>query len=98
MISIIICSVVPSDYQLISQQYARTLGHEPHEFIHISDATGLAEGYNRGAARARGDFLIFSHDDIGLISPDFGHRLLGHLRSHDVLGIAGTRLLTNAFW
>jgi GT2 family glycosyltransferase len=98
MISIIICSVTPGAVAQVSQNYAQLLGDEPHEIICIDDATGLAEGYNRGVAQARGDVLLFSHDDLEIISPDFGRRLLGHLRRYDVLGIAGTRLLCNAFW
>lgn len=98
MISIIICSVTQSEFARVSQNYARLLSDEPHEFILIEDAKGLAEGYNRAVTRARGDILVFSHDDLEIISSDFRKRLLGHLRQYDVLGIAGTRLLCNAFW
>jgi hypothetical protein len=55
----------------------------------------LCEGYNRGIARSRGDYLIFSHDDLEIWTPDFGQRLLKHLERCDVVGVAGTNRLTD---
>ena len=63
------------------------------ELIQISDARSLCEGYNHGFAKTRGDIIIFCHDDIEIISPDFPARLLAHLRTHDVVGVAGTTQL-----
>ena len=98
MISVIVCSRSDAAFEHLSRNYARVLTDEPYEIIRISDATGLAEGYNRGIARARGEVLIFTHDDVELVNADFRQRLLGHLRSYDVLGVAGTRLLVNGLW
>jgi glycosyltransferase involved in cell wall biosynthesis len=68
------------------------------EVIQISDARSVCKGYNRGFAKTRGDIIIFCHDDIEIISPDFPARLLAHLRPHDVVGVAGTTQLIGANW
>jgi GT2 family glycosyltransferase len=78
--------------------YSERLAGGPMEIIRIPDARGLAEGYNRGLARSRGDYVIFSDDDVEFLAPDFREKLLGHMRYCDILGIAGTRLLTAPGW
>jgi len=42
--------------------------------------------------------LVFSHDDIEILSPDFGERLAGHLGRHDIVGVAGTTRLIGGGW
>ncbi|HXE55267.1 MAG TPA: glycosyltransferase [Tepidisphaeraceae bacterium] len=98
MISIIICSITPEKFSRVSENYRRLLGDEPHEIIGIHDAKSLAEGYNRGVAQSKGDLLIFSHDDIEILAPDFRERLLGHMKECDVLGVAGTTRLVGGRW
>ena len=98
MISIIICSIDDQKFGRMSAQYERLLAGEPFEIIRISDATGLAEGYNRGVARSRGDVLIFSHDDIEILNDDFRERLIGHLQHADVLGVAGAARAWSGRW
>jgi GT2 family glycosyltransferase len=98
MISIIICSVDPVRFAQVSRNYAALLEGEPHEIIGIHDARSLCEGYNRGVRRSKGDVLIFSHDDIEIISADFRDQLLGSLKVCDVLGVAGTDLLSRGGW
>jgi len=58
----------------------------------------LAEGYNRGTDRSRGDLLVFSHDDIEILTPQFVPRLKWHLESHDLVGVAGTTRLVDGGW
>jgi GT2 family glycosyltransferase len=70
----------------------------PHEIIGIHDARSLCEGYNRGIARSRGDIVVFSHDDIRIVSPDFAAKLFASLARCDVVGVAGTTLLCNVGW
>lgn len=98
MISIIICSINPQKFQKISENYHRLLADEPHEIIGIHDAKGLAEGYNRGVSQSEGDVLIFCHDDIEILAPDFRERLLDHLAHCDVIGVAGAARLTGGRW
>src|SRR5436305_10032323 len=98
MISVIICSIDPVRFARVCANYRQVLGNEPHEIIGIHDAKGMCEGYNRGLAQARGDIVIFSHDDIEILTPEFATRLKKHLLRFDVVGIAGTLLLVGAGW
>jgi GT2 family glycosyltransferase len=78
--------------------YTEALRGVEFEIVRIGDAQGLAEGYNRGLARSRGELLVFSHDDVEFLAVDFAGRLLGHMGNCDVLGVAGTRWLTGPRW
>ena len=70
-ISIIICSADPQLFAKVCANYRPALLRSvSHEIIGIHDACSLCEGYNRGIARASGDVLVFSHDDIEIVTPD----------------------------
>ena len=97
-ISIIICSVLPEKFAAVCASFRSRLAGLDFEIIGIHDAKSLCEGYNRGVSKARGDVLVFSHDDIEIVSPDFAARLLRHLQSFDLLGVAGTTRLVDAGW
>jgi hypothetical protein len=98
MISVIVCSIIPARFSSIHAQYSQLLAGEPHEIIGIHDARGICEGYNRGLDRARGDIVIFSHDDIEIWQPQFATRLHRHIEHFDVVGIAGTSRLMAPWW
>jgi GT2 family glycosyltransferase len=74
------------------------LANHPHEIVGIHDAKSLAEGYNRGFARAKGDIILFSHDDVDFLCPDIGSPLLAAMETQDLIGIAGTTHLEHAMW
>ncbi len=96
LLSIIICSIDDERFVKVARNYRDLLAVIPHEIIRINDAKSLCEGYNRGITRSKGEYLIFSHDDIEIWTPDFGQRLLKHLGCCDVVGVAGTDLLVDA--
>lgn len=98
MISIIICSVDEGKFAAISSNLAERLEGESYEIIGIHDAKSLCEGYNRGARQSFGSILIFCHDDIEIVSPDFKEKIRSHLRQYDVVGVAGTSRLANFEW
>jgi GT2 family glycosyltransferase len=98
MISLIICSIDPARFKAVEAMYRGALGDEPWEMVHVNDAKSMAEGYNRGIARAKGDTLIFSHDDVKILSLDFRGRLRRHLEHFDLVGVAGTSRLINGKW
>jgi len=98
LISVIICSVDSAKYAAVTAHYAKLLAGERYEIIGLHDARSLAEAYNRGAARAAGDIVIFSHDDIEILTPDFAARLKRHLAAHDVVGPCGTSRMTSGHW
>ena len=98
LISVIICSIAPRKFEAITAHYAQLLAGERHEIIGIHDAKSLCEGYNRGMRRATGDIIIFSHDDIEILTPDFALRLKHHLATHHVVGACGASRLVNGYW
>jgi len=92
-VSVIICSISDAKLARVTGNYRRLLDGVPHEIIPIRDAKSLCEGYNRGARGARGDILVFSHDDLEIVSEDFAAQLLDAMRGHDLIGVAGTTRL-----
>ncbi|MGB8510003.1 MAG: glycosyltransferase family A protein, partial [Pyrinomonadaceae bacterium] len=47
----------------------------PHELVTVdnreSQFDSAAKALNRGARRAHGDWIIFAHQDVALLSPDW---------------------------
>lgn len=97
-ISIVTCSVDQARFDRVAASYARALAGWPHEIVRIDDARSLAEGYTRGLARSVHPIVIFSHDDVEILAPDFGLRLAQHLRACDIVGIAGAERATGPAW
>jgi hypothetical protein len=95
-VSAIVCSIRPDYFAQIKAALETQFATHSFEIIGIHDAKSLAEGYNRGAAKASGDILIFCHDDIDFVQADFGARVLHHLQTSDVIGVAGTSRLTGS--
>jgi hypothetical protein len=96
--SFVICSIDPAKFESVSRAIRERMAGEPHEIVGVHDARGICEGYNRGAARAIGERLVFCHDDIDLLSPDFSQRLAAGLDACDLVGVAGTDRLIGASW
>ncbi|HTS22022.1 MAG TPA: glycosyltransferase [Casimicrobiaceae bacterium] len=96
--SVVVCSIDNAKLDAVSANYRRLLDGHSHEIVAIRDARSLAEGYNRGIARACGKYLILSHDDIEILTPDFARRVAAHLESFDVIGIAGTTRVVGGAW
>lgn len=99
MYSIVVCSIDKDKTKWITRHYKELFGGHPYELIIVPDARSLAEGYNRGARSARGEVLIFSHDDIEFLAPrDWLIRLKEHLQHFDIVGVAGTTRLIGPAW
>ena len=98
MTSFIICSIDPEKFRAVSSSIAQRMAGLPHEIVGVHDARSMCEGYNRGVARAIGERLVFCHDDIELLAPDFAPRLAAGLDAYDVVGVAGTDKLLGALW
>jgi tetratricopeptide (TPR) repeat protein len=97
-VSVVTCSIDDGQFAAMAASYDRALAGWPHEIVRVADATSLAAGYNRGFARATGDIVVFTHDDVEIIATDFGDRLVRGLRECDVLGIAGATRATGPAW
>lgn len=99
MISVICCSIDPAKAGRIEAHYRSLLREQPYEFIGVTAPRSLAQGYNGAIERSRGDILIFSHDDIEFLEPQtWLARLQAHLRTYDMIGLAGTTKLVSAGW
>jgi GT2 family glycosyltransferase len=98
MISIIICSIDDQKFTRVTDSLAQALGADSVEFIRVQDAKGLAEGYNRALPHAHGELIVFCHDDIEVLSPDFKDRLLGHMEQADLVGVAGASRVISGRW
>src|SRR5512144_3297135 len=97
-LSIVVCSIDPAKYARVIATYRALLGGTAHEIIGIHDARSLAEAYNRAARSAHGDIVVFSHDDIDIVSADLAGALTRAFATLDVVGVAGTSKLLNAYW
>lgn len=97
-ISAVVCSIHPEKFEKISFALKTQFADHDFEIIGIHNAQSLCEGYNRGARKARGDVLIFCHDDISFPLQDFGKRVLSHLQRLDLVGVAGASKLVNGRW
>src|SRR5690242_11134753 len=98
MISIVICSIDRRKLEGVMRMFGGVMKLGSYEVIAITDARSMCEGYNRGLARARGEQVIFCHDDVEIISADFQEKLLGYLETYDVIGVAGTTRLVSGLW
>jgi GT2 family glycosyltransferase len=98
MISVLICSIDPSKYERVTANYSRVLADHPHEIIGIHDARSLAEGYNRAVRKSRGDFLLFSHDDVEIVSGDLAPAIVRASKALDVIGVVGTSKVLSGYW
>jgi glycosyl transferase family 2 len=96
--SVIICSVDAGKFEHASAMYRRVLAGQSFEIVGIHDAKGICEGYNRGVGKARGEILIFSHDDVEFANAGIGPQILGAMKDFDLLGVAGTTRLEHAMW
>jgi hypothetical protein len=97
-LSIVTCSNDDGRFAAMSESFGRALAGWPHDIVRIADATSIAEGYTRGAAAARGEVIVFAHDDVEILASDFGHRLVRRLAECDVLGVAGATRATGPAW
>lgn len=97
-VSVIMNSITPAKFERVSANFNRLLEGVPHEIIGIHDARSMCEGYNRALRQATGDILVFSHDDIEILAPDFADRLRNRLQQFALAGVAGTTKLAGEGW
>jgi glycosyltransferase involved in cell wall biosynthesis len=93
MISVIVCS--DSEREVAFSALAANIKNSvgvPFEIIRVvNDATmpGICEAYNRGAAKAKYNFLCFVHDDIFFTTNDWGKKLIKHFDADEDAGLIG---------
>ena len=92
MYSFIVNSIDDLKLEKLKNGILRVMHDSPWELIHIKDAKGMCEGYNRGILECSGEYLIFLHDDIEFVSNDIRPALAHSFKNSDVFGVVGTRL------
>ena len=69
MLSIIISSYQPHYYTALEKNIAATCGVE-YELIKIDNPglMGLCQAYNKGAEKAKYEYLLFLHEDVNVLT------------------------------
>jgi hypothetical protein len=93
-VSIIVCSIDEARLAKMRASFTAALAGRDHEFVVIRDARSLSEAYTRALERCRHDLVVFSHDDVELLSQRPFEALAAALRRCDVVGLAGSRRVT----
>jgi len=96
--TLVVCSIDAARYERCIARYRALLGTGDHEIIGIHDAASLASAYNWAARRAAGEIVVFSHDDVEIVSADLVPALRHAFASLDVVGVVGTSLVVDAYW
>ncbi len=68
------------------------------EILYLNDPPSLAAAYNAAVAQAVGERIVVMHDDAELLSEDAPERILEHLKTYDLIGVAGTTRLVSGVW
>lgn len=106
MISIIICSRDNYISATLKDNIERTIGFE-YELIVIDNSKNkysIFEAYNIGINKSKGEMFCFMHDDVNLVTQNWGKILNTILQENDnvgLIGIAGSKSKTkmpSAWW
>lgn len=91
MISIIVSSYKPDLFESFSKNVEATIGDCPFEVIQIWNPglMGICEAYNKGAAKAKFQYLVFAHEDILFNTNNWGEILVKTFCSDDTIGLIG---------
>jgi glycosyltransferase involved in cell wall biosynthesis len=98
MISVVVCTSHSPSRDLHQRNVAKTAG-TAYEYIRIDNRQNrysLSGAYNRGVSLARGDIVVFVHDDVFFMEPGWGdvlERKFDTDRSLGLIGVAGTQYL-----
>lgn len=91
MVSIVICSVNPSELLDAKENISKTIGVE-HEIIAVENmqtGRGICSVYNEAAERARYDIICFMHEDILMLTPNWGRKVMEIFSDNPALGLLG---------
>lgn len=92
MISLIICSIKPELSLSLSKNIEATIGDSLYEIlIHDNRETnwGLAKVYNHYANMAQGEILCFIHEDIKILTNNWGKTIEEFYLTHSKAGLIG---------
>ncbi len=78
-VSVVVCCAGGNHIVNLERQLREQFAAHALEIIAVREARSMAEGYNRGASRTRGDVLLSCLEELEILQGDFGMRRLGHL-------------------
>ena len=91
MISVIVCSRQPATWDLHERNVAKTIGCE-YEYVRIDNSAnryGICAAYNKGVEQAKGDILVFVHEDVFFMEIGWGAVLEKKFAANQKLGLVG---------
>lgn len=102
---IVICSKNP-DLRARAESAYLAQAARPCRFIGIDNSDGklsLAQAYNTGIAQSESDLIVFSHEDVLMLTPGWDEIIRTIFSTHadlGALGVAGSRYLdaTGTWW
>jgi len=98
MISVITCARNPASQTIQERNVAKTAGTR-HEYLLYDNSSGeynLASVYGYAVSQAKGDILVYIHDDVFFMKPGWGdviERKFAADPSLGCIGVAGTQYL-----
>lgn len=97
MISVIVCSRQDHEKSIHEKNVSRTIG-SAFEYIRIDNRDNrysLCSAYNDGVRRAKGDILVFVHEDVFFMEANWGLALEKKFLDQTIglVGVAGTQYL-----
>lgn len=97
-VSFVINSVDDARFSRVAANLREFLAPAVPNIVRVPDAKSMAEGLNRGARQAAGDWLVFCHDDIQILNRDARAVLAEAMAMSDMFGACGTTRLTSGNW
>jgi hypothetical protein len=96
-VTFVVNSVDDERFLEFMENLRNVFASELPDVVRVPDARSMAEGLNRGARNARGEWLIFCHDDIRIVG-DPRSALVEAMTTTDMFGPCGTVRLTSGNW
>ena len=91
MISVIVCSKNSPQWDRHERNVKKTIGSD-YEYVRIDNTAnpyGICAAYNEGVSRAKGEALVFVHEDVFFMEPGWGSVLEKKFKNDDSLGLIG---------
>lgn len=95
MISIVVCSRNRDQAEKLHSNIRESIGVE-FEFVCIRNEENrftIFQAYNLGIKKSKFEYIIFIHEDVKILSPNWGSRLIQHLSKSGTgfIGVAGAK-------
>jgi hypothetical protein len=91
MISVIICSVDQKELARVKESISKTIGvaYEILTFDNNVLKKGICEIYNMGVRAAKYEIICLMHEDIEMVTHNWGQKLLSIFENNERLGLVG---------